>query len=69
MSIGRLWWSADNLKEALQWQSEYLEKGALAVELKPENDRAVVDVLITLDMSTASHVLGYEVQPEEWLTE
>jgi len=69
MSIGRLWWSADNLKEALQWQSECLAKGAVAVELKPENDRAVVDVIITLDKSTANNVVGYDVEPEEWLTE
>lgn len=67
--IGRLWWSADNMEEAQQWQREYMEKGALAVELKPEDDRAVVDVIITLTVSTASKVVGYEVQPDEWMTE
>lgn len=67
--VGRLWWSADNMEEAQQWQREYMEKGALAVELKPEDDRAVVDVIITLTVSTASKVVGYEVQPDEWMTE
>lgn len=67
--VGRLWWSADNLAEAQQWQRDFMAKGALAVELKPEDDRAVVDVIITLRVSMASEVVGYEVQPEEWLTE
>jgi len=55
------------MEEALQWQSEYMAKGAIQVELKPENDRTVVDVLLTLDKRTANDVVGYEVQPEEWL--
>lgn len=65
--VGRLWWSAESMEEALQWQNEYMSKGALSVELKPEDDRAVVDVIISLDMSTANEVVGYEVGPEEWL--
>lgn len=57
------------MEEAQQWLREYMAKGALAVELKPENDRDVVDVIITLDLSTASKVVGYDVLLEEWLTE
>lgn len=67
--LGRLWWCADNIEEAQQWKCDYMAKGAIAVDLKPEQDRAVVNVILTLDMSTANDVVGYEVQPGEWLAE
>lgn len=67
MTIGKLWWNADNLAEAQQWQAEYVAKGALLVELKPEADRAVVDVLITLHKERAKEIFGYEPEDSEWL--
>jgi hypothetical protein len=67
MTIGKLWWNADHMEEAQQWQKEYLAKGALLVELKPEDDRPIVSVLITLHQERAKEVLGYEPEEEEWL--
>lgn len=68
VELGRLWWCADNMEEALCWQSNYLGRGAIAVELRPEDDRSIVDVFITLDRSRAREVLGQEVGDEEWLS-
>lgn len=67
-SIGKIWWCADNMDEALQWQADLTAKGA-QVELKPEDDRPIVDVIITLDCGRANEILGYEVGVEEWLDE
>lgn len=67
MVIGKLWWNADHLAEAQQWQMEYLAKGALLVELKPERDRPIVAVLITLHKERAKEIFGYEPEEEEWL--
>lgn len=67
MAIGKLWWNADSREEAAQWQTEYLAKGALLVELKPEADRSVVSVLITLHKERAKEVFGYEPEEVEWL--
>lgn len=66
-SIGKLWWSADDVAEAKKWEAEYLAKGAISVELKPESDRSVVDVIITLDRNRATEILGHAVGKEEWL--
>ena len=66
--MGRIWWSASSPAEAELWRAEYTAKGAL-VELKPEDDRPVVDVLITLDRAKANAILGYDVAEHEWLTE
>lgn len=67
MAIGKLWWNADDLDEARCWQSEYLKRGALLVELKPEDDRAVVAVLITLHKERAVEIFGFEPDEDEWL--
>lgn len=67
MTIGKLWWNADNIEEAQRWEQEYLTKGALLVELKPEEDRPIVTVLITLHKEQATAICGYEVEEEEWL--
>jgi len=66
---GKIWWSADNLAEAKQWETDLLSKGAISVVLKPEDDRENVQVLITLDRSKANEILGYAVDEEEWLDE
>jgi hypothetical protein len=65
--IGKIWWNADNLAEAEQWKTEYLKKGAISVELKPEDDRGIVGVIITLDRNQAEEIFGHEVGDEEWL--
>lgn len=67
-ATGRIWWSAENLAEAQKWQSDLTAKGA-SVELRPESDREVVDVIITLERARANEILGYEVDAEEWLLE
>lgn len=67
MTIGKLWWSADHITEAQQWQADYLAKGALLVELKPETDRPIVAVLITLHKEQANEIFGHEPEKEEWL--
>ncbi len=65
--IGKLWWNADNMTEAEQWKSQYLAKGAISVELKPDSDRPIVGVIITLDRNRAQEILGHAVENEEWL--
>lgn len=65
--IGTLWWHADDMAEAKQWESKYLANGAISVELKPEDDRSVVNVIITLDRNRAKEILGHAVGEEEWL--
>lgn len=65
--IGKLWWNADDMTEAKQWATKYLAKGAISVELKPEDDRSVVSVIITLDRNRAKEILGHTVGKEEWL--
>ena len=65
--IGKIWWSADDLAQAEQWKTEYLKKGAISVELKPEDDRSIVGVIITLDRTRAEEIFGHEVGDEEWL--
>lgn len=42
--LGKLWWSADNMTEAEQWKADLLQKGATSVEIKPEDDREIVDL-------------------------
>lgn len=68
-NIGRIWWNADNLAEAQQWKADFEAKGAISVEIKPETDRAVVNVIITLERSRAPEILGTVPDAEEWLTE
>ncbi len=67
-AMGRIWWCADNLAEATRWQSEYTAKGAV-VELKPDDDRPIVDVIISLERAKSREILGYDVQDHEWLVE
>lgn len=66
--MGRLWWSADNIEEARHWETCYTSKGA-QVKLIPEDDRPIVDVLITLERSKAKEIMGYDVEEHEWLIE
>ena len=66
-ATGKIWHNADSLAEAEQWKVDLLAKGAIHVELKPETDRSIVSVIITLDRSRANEILGYEVAEEEWL--
>lgn len=65
--VGKLWWNADDMAEAQQMQANYLAKGAISVELKPEADRPIVNVIVALDRNRAHEILGYEVGDEEWL--
>lgn len=65
--IGTLWWIASNLEEAEAWQKELQEKGAFDVGIQTEEDSELVDVLIKLDRATANEVVGYEIEPDEWL--
>lgn len=65
--LGKIWWSADNMEQAVSMQAEYLKKGAKAIELHPEDDRPVVAVIITLERSRAKEILGHDVAAEEWL--
>ncbi len=67
VAIGKIWWNADNITEAEQWKKDYLARGAQAVELKPEDDRPIVGVFITLDRNRAFEILGCDVGDEEWL--
>lgn len=66
--IGKVWWFAANMQEAVAMQAEYLGNGAKAVELHPEEDRPVVGVIVTLERSRAKEILGCEVAPEDWMT-
>ncbi|MBP4081293.1 hypothetical protein [Aeromonas sp. MrichA-1] len=67
--FGKLWWSADNMTEAEQWKADLIQKGATSVELKPEDDREIVDVIITLPLDKANEIVGYNIDPEEWLVD
>lgn len=67
MSLGTVWFIADNQQEALQWQSEYLAKGAISVECRPQGVYEQVDVLITLDRDNSYGILGYDVEDYEWM--
>src|SRR3989344_4176988 len=67
--IGKIWQCADNMTEAKQWESDLLAKGAIKVELKPEDDRPIVDVIVTLDCCKANEILGYDVESHEWMEE
>ncbi|TXI82989.1 MAG: hypothetical protein E6Q40_11695 [Cupriavidus sp.] len=67
LAIGKLWWNADNMTEAEQWKADFLAKGAMAVELKPDADRPIVSVIITLDRKRSKDIMGCEVGEEEWL--
>ncbi|WP_455233590.1 hypothetical protein [Geopseudomonas aromaticivorans] len=66
---GRIWWCADNMAEAQRWKADLLNKGALSVELKPEEGREVVDVIITLERVKAAEILGGEIDDEQWMVE
>lgn len=65
-NVGRIWWCADNMEEALKWRRDMQAKGAHVV-LDPEKDRPIVDVLITLERGRAAEILGMEPGAEEWL--
>lgn len=65
--LGRLWFIADNVNEAVIWQREYLFKGAAYVRLEPEPDRPQVHVFITLDKAEAKDIVGYTPDEEEWM--
>lgn len=66
--MGEVWWIAGSLPEAQRWEAELTAKGA-KVEIKPEEDRPAVHVIITLDCARANEILGYEVGDDEWLEE
>lgn len=67
VTLGKLWWNADNMQEAKEWEVDLLKRGVLAVELQPESDSARVQVLISLDRSRADAIMGYPVEESEWL--
>ena len=79
---GRIWQTADDIDQAIEWASEYLRMGALQVDLKSRRpwkegeetlpDDKFVDVIITLVRTPETEVnmiLGYKIEAEEWMTE
>lgn len=67
--IGKLWWSAESHKEALQWAADAMASGAFEVSLKPLAGYPQVDVIITCDKAIADEVAGYTVEESEWMEE
>ena len=80
--IGRIWQTADDINQAVEWASKYLRMGALQVDLKSRRpwkegeetlpDDKFVDVIITLVRTPETEVnmiLGYKIEAEEWMTE
>ena len=52
---GRIWETADNLTEAMQWAGQYAVAGAPSIEIKPRSkpvngliDDPLVDVIVTV---------------------
>lgn len=79
---GRIWQTADDIDQAIEWASKYLRMGALQVDLKSRRpwkegeetlpDDKFVDVIITLVRTPETEVnmiLGYKIDAEEWMTE
>ena len=79
---GRIWQTADDIDQAIEWASKYLRMGALQVDLKSRRpwkegeetlpDDKFVDVIITLVRTPETEVnmiLGYKIEAEEWMTE
>lgn len=79
---GRIWQTADDIGQAIEWASKYLRMGALQVDLKSRRpwkegeetlpDDKFVDVIITLVRTPETEVnmiLGYKIEAEEWMTE
>ena len=79
---GRIWQTADDIDQAIEWASEHLRMGALQVDLKSRRpwkegeetlpDDKFVDVIITLVRTPETEVnmiLGYKIEAEEWMTE
>ena len=80
-TTGKIWQTADNIGEAIEWANKYLVMGALHVELKPRKpmdngprsaDDYLVDVIVTLVRTPETElnmILGYKIEAEEWMTE
>ena len=79
---GRIWQTADDIDQAIEWASEHLRMGALQVDLKSRRpwkegeetlpDDKFVDVIVTLVRTPETEVnmiLGYKIDAEEWMTE
>ena len=64
---GKVWWSAESLDEALTWAKEIIERGALAVELRPLVGYQQVDLFVTMFRADANKVADYEVEESEWM--
>ena len=66
--VGRIWQIADDVTEAIKWATQYLARGALGVEMRPDGGR--VDVLVTLEKTPPdvdNPVLLYAIGADEWL--
>lgn len=69
MTLGKLWWTAENQQEAEKWKADLEAKGATNFELTPQRDGSTrVDVLFSVEKERAKEILGYEVEECEWLT-
>ena len=76
---GRIWETADNLTEAMQWAGQYAVAGAPSIEIKPRSkpvngliDDPLVDVIVTVPRTpagTTNPILGRSIDEEEWMNE
>lgn len=69
MSKGRLWGIAENQLELEEWKKEWEGKPIEIVETNTtgHQDSERINVIYELDKNSASDLLGYEVDEEEWL--
>lgn len=66
---GQIWWVAENDKEAGEMQRDLLARGCRIVSSDKNSGDDRVSVVFALPKATASRMLGYEVEEEEWLEE
>ena len=67
---GRLWLSADNRTELVEWEREWRAScGVRVVTVSTEVDREIIHVVIELKKSRALEILGYTPEADEWMEE
>lgn len=67
ISVGKMWWFAENQADADGMKADLLAKGVIDVELGVPDDNGRIDVIFSLDRDRAREILGFPVANEEWL--
>lgn len=65
----KLGWLADSVAEAQTWRDEYTARGARIVKIQPVIGTPLQSVVIGVSPANANEVLGFEVDPIDWLDE